>query len=273
LIDINTLDLLPIHFYIDPGLNFQWPIDEELSDEIIHVHTNYGQKRMNILEKYLNLSKEYSPLNNLTFHDDQTSTQDHLNNSDFSNESNSTINNKKLSRSSFNSLSKIIRRTFIEPFSSTKRTSLKHNQHLNPDATIINGNISSSPLLNQDTNILTIILTNFQPKRPKTSDNMIKNYIDTCMKEYQREQNPKQTNDENENLQNISEKTKTNTSNEESIDAEIRRRLLNRHFHKNSNPDDLSPIENGQFPMNVNYVQRKSNQSTQVIDVLFIENK
>jgi len=62
---------------------------------------------------------------------------------------------------------------------------------------------ASSPLLNRRTNILTIIVTNFQPKRPKTSDNMIKNYIDACMNEYKLEKNRKQMNEisinENEN--------------------------------------------------------------------------
>ncbi|CAF4566906.1 unnamed protein product [Rotaria sp. Silwood2] len=105
LIDIETLDILPLHFYIDPGLNFQWPIDEELSDDKIHFYTNYGENRMDILEKYLNLSKEYIPLNNLfsqtikTKHDNRISTI--TTDINISNELNSTITNKKISRPSF----------------------------------------------------------------------------------------------------------------------------------------------------------------------------
>jgi hypothetical protein len=155
---------------------------------------------MNILDKYLNLSKEVSSLNNLIPQmiapDDMISTSDSLNNTsstnmDLSNELNSPITpiivNKKTSRPSFNSFSKIMRRTFIEPFSSTKRISLKHHHNDTSDSSVINENLSerrrSSPLLNRRTNMLTIIVTNFQPKRPKTSDNMIKNYIDACLNE------------------------------------------------------------------------------------------
>jgi hypothetical protein len=210
------LDLLPIHYFIDPGLNFQWPIDEELSDDKIHSYPNYEESRMDVLEKYLNLSKEYSLLNNLNpqlttpIHDEQLSTTDNSNNNiDSSNEINptTTTTNKKSSRSSFNSFSKIIRRTFIHPFSSAKRMSLKNQQQSISDSTVISENLperrKSSPLLNRHTNILTIIVTNFQPKQPKTSDNMIKNYIDACMNEYYLEQNQKQINNENDNLQNI----------------------------------------------------------------------
>ncbi|CAF0788791.1 unnamed protein product [Rotaria sordida] len=223
LIDIDTFDILPIHFCIDPGVNFQWPIDEELSDDKIHFYMNYGENRMNILEKYLNLSKEYFSLNNLflqtikTKHDNRISTTD----INLSNELNSTITNKKFSRPSLNSFSKIFRRTFIEPFSSTKRLSHKNSHDSSIQDTsnlsIINKNMfenqRSSPLLNHHTNILTIILTNFQPKRPQTSDNMIKNYIDTCMNEYYFEKNQKQINNENENLQNIEPLTSLNETN------------------------------------------------------------
>jgi hypothetical protein len=177
---------------------------------------------MNILDKYLNLSKEVSSLNNLIPQmiapDDMISTSDSLNNTsstnmDLSNELNSPITpiivNKKTSRPSFNSFSKIMRRTFIEPFSSTKRISLKHHHNDTSDSSVINENLSerrrSSPLLNRRTNMLTIIVTNFQPKRPKTSDNMIKNYIDACLNEYRLEKSQKQINEnylnENENLQ------------------------------------------------------------------------
>jgi hypothetical protein len=187
---------------------------------------------METLENYLNLSKEICPLNTLippstTNNNNNNNTQDdvtsitdnnnptsstNLDTSISTNETNSIstpVANKKLSRPSFNSFSKIIRRTFIEPFSSVKRTSLKQQrQHQNidtSDASNENEYIRrvSSPLLNRRTNILTIIVTNFQPKRPKTCDNMIKNYIDACMNEYRLEKNRKQMNEtsinENEN--------------------------------------------------------------------------
>jgi hypothetical protein len=188
---------------------------------------------METLEKYLNLSKEICPsntfipppqpsTNNTNITDETTSTIDNnpssTINMDISistNETNSItppVINKRLSRPSFNSFSKIIRRTFIEPFSSVKRASLKlQRQHQNTDTSdtsMINENErirrASSPLLNRRTNNLTIIVTNFQPKRPKTSDNMIKNYIDSCMNEYRPEKNSKQLNEissahENEN--------------------------------------------------------------------------
>jgi hypothetical protein len=185
LIDLETLELLPIHFFNDPGLNFQWPMDEELSDEKMNFHSNTQQNQMNTLEKYLNLSKEYSPLNDIlplststTEHDDQTLRTDSPNND--------SSNHKKSSRSSLNTFSKAIRRKIFEPFSSTKRIFPKHrHQHLS----VINENSSQqeqkqcSPLFNRHTNMLTIILTNFQPKRPKISDHMIKNYIETCINE------------------------------------------------------------------------------------------
>ncbi|CAF2973936.1 unnamed protein product [Rotaria sp. Silwood2] len=220
LIDIDATDLLPIHYFIDPGPNFVWPVDEELSDEKIHLYTHYGESRMETLEKYLSLSKELCPLNililpstpNNNLHDDITLTIDNnpsstinIDISTSTNETSSTIPtiiNKKSSRPSFNSFSKIIRRTFIEPFSSVKRASLKQQrQHTNSEIsdTVINNENehirrASSPLLDRRTNILTIIVTNFQPKRPKTCDNMIKNYIDACMNEYRLEKNSKQMN-------------------------------------------------------------------------------
>ena len=178
---------------------------------------------MDILEKYLNLSKESFPFNNLfsspitnnnyVYDDITLSTNDNNSSLTFNtdvptltNEINSTMSpiiNKKLFRPSFISLSKIIRRAFIQPFSSVKRTSLKQQrQHNNSEISntpVLNNEKKhirrmSSPLLNHRTNILTVIVTNFQPKRPKTCDNMIKNYIDTCMNEYQIEQNSKQLN-------------------------------------------------------------------------------
>jgi len=275
LIDFDTLDLLPIHFFIDPGLNFQWPIDEELSDENISLYTNNGERRMDILEKYLNLSKEFISLNNLipslttTVDNDQISIKDDLNsvsttNIDSSNDINSTINNKKSSRSSLNSFSKMIRRTFFEPFSSTKRTSHKHQQRPH---SIINEiplqRRKSSPLLDRHTNILTIILTNFQPKRPKTSDNMIKNYIDTYINEY----HPKQIKHDNENLQRnpqssihyrhyLSSKLIRNRREINSVNKSST--TVNQSPKKNRDIDDnqdLLPIENGQFSTDINYTQ------------------
>ena len=184
---LKAIDLLPIHYFVDPGPDFAWPIDEELSDEKIHLYTHYGgESRMETLEKYLNLSKESCPLNTLispSTHDDLTAITD-TNNSNPSptinlDQSSSTteptsistpVINKKLSRPSFNSFSKIIRRTFIEPFSSTKRSSLKHQQKQNSnldtsDSAIINEiehmRRVSSPLLNRRTNLLTIIVYKF----------------------------------------------------------------------------------------------------------------
>ena len=235
LIDIEAADLLPIHYFVDPGPDFAWPIDEELSDEKIHLYTHYGESRMETLENYLSLSKESCAFNTLTqpsttntnIHEDATSSSTIDNNptptanldlSTSTNETTTPVINKKVSRPSFNSFSKIIRRTFIEPFSSAKRSSLKQQQRQNAhtdttDPSLINENEhvrrASSPLLNRRTNLLTIIVTNFQPKRPKTSDNMIKNYIDACMNEYRLEKNRRIMNEtstnENENTKNYSD--------------------------------------------------------------------
>jgi hypothetical protein len=232
---------------------------------------------MDVLEKYLNLSKEYISLNNLIpiVHNDQILIKDNSNPiSTINIDSSNDINNKKSSRSSLNSFSKMIRRTFLEPFSSTKRTFLKHQQHRH---SMINEippqRRKSSPLLNRHTNILTIILTNFQPKRPKTSDNMIKNYIDTCINEY----HPKQINHDNENLQRnpqssiyyryhlsskiIRNRQEINSNNKLST-------RFNQSPQNNRDIDDnedLLSIENPEFSTNINYIQRKSNQLTQVI--------
>ena len=214
LIDMDTSDLSPIHFFVDPGPSFSWPIDEELSDEIIHLYTRFGGSRMEILEAYLNLSKEMCPLDLLhstgtssvpPTDDESTSNVDRSRTPSTQIDSTSSIQEstsastpvmeKKSSRTSSNFISRMIRRKFIEPFSLSKRASLKQRQQTNPDASessMTNESESkrrlSSPLLNTRTNILTIIVTNFQPKRPKSSDNMIKNYIDKCMNEYRLEQ-------------------------------------------------------------------------------------
>ncbi len=221
---------------------------------------------MEILESYLSLSTEICSVNTLTssssstttptnnnnnIQDDVTSTTDNnptsttnLDISTSTNETNSIttpVINKKLSRPSFNSFSKIIRRTFIEPFSSVKRTSLKqqrqqHNPNL--DTTIINENEhirhGSSPLLNRRTNMLTIIMTNFQPKRPKTSDNMIKNYIDACMNEYRIEKNRKQMNETsiNENENNSINKNYSDWNNDLSS---YQQSMVYNRYHLSSN--------------------------------------
>jgi len=224
---------------------------------------------MEILESYLNLSTEICSLNTLTsssstttttptnnnnnnIQDDVTSTTDNnptsttnLDISTSTNETNSIttpVINKKLSRPSFNSFSKIIRRTFIQPFSSVKRTSLKqqrqqqHNPNL--DTAIINENEhirhGLSPLLNRRTNMLTIIMTNFQPKRPKTSDNMIKNYIDACMNEYRIEKNRKQMNETsiNENENNSINKNYSDWNNDLSS---YQQSMVYNRYHLSSN--------------------------------------
>ena len=49
LIDIDTVDLLPIHYFIDPGPDFIWPVDEELSDEKIYLyHLPMASKTFNL---------------------------------------------------------------------------------------------------------------------------------------------------------------------------------------------------------------------------------
>lgn len=290
LIDIEAIDLLPIHFFVDPGPEFAWPIDGELSDEKIHLYTNFSGSRMDTLENYLNLSKEHCPLNSLipsSSSPTPSSTTANINNNNINsvtdeiqstNDTHSTLDqsttestqpvlNKKTTRP-LNSFSKIIRRTFLEPFSSAKRASLKHtraNQQSNQtDTSTVNENDqqtrrTSSPLINRRTNLLTIIVTNFQPKRPKTCDNMIKNYIDTCMNDY-RVEKARQQLYENEkiydkpltttNRQYISTTRKLPaTPNQTTID-----------FDEN---DDSLPNENGQFSSNINYVQatqKKTNQ-------------
>lgn len=214
LIDMDTSDLSPIHFFVDPGPSFSWPIDEELSDEIVHLYTRFGGSRIEILEAYLNLSKEMCHLDLLhstgtssvpPVDDESTSNVDRsrtpstqidsTSSIQKSNSASTPVMEKKSSRTSSNFFSKMLRRKLFEPFSFSKRASLKQRQQTNSDASdssMANESESkrrlSSPLLNTRTNILTIIVTNFQPKRPKTSDNMIKNYIDKCMNEYRLEQ-------------------------------------------------------------------------------------
>lgn len=225
LIDIDTTDLLPIHFLIDPGVDFSWPIDEELSDEKMQTYTNSPETRLKTLEKYLNLSKESFNVNlrstaNLS-HDESIVSNEITSSPTNNQESNVEINTssaisivpKKSSRSSLNSFSKIIRRTLIHPFSSAKRFSLKHHHSVQVQSQTVaqvsniehsesNLNLEnslmrrkSSPLLNHSTDTLTIIVANFQPKRPKTSDNMIKNYIDACLSDYQLEKMKMQLNE------------------------------------------------------------------------------
>jgi len=212
LIDIETNDLLPIHYFVDPGPDFAWPIDEELSDDKIHLYTHFGCSRMEILNNYLNLSEELcsltqlnSPTGSISQPSEEHSTvQNESSRSSVIQTDASTVSHetttsmgtpiiqKKTTRPTLNAFSKIIRRTFIEPFSTGKRASFKlRRQQDNSDVTLMNSTELkrriSSPLLNLRTNLLKIIMTDFQPKRPKTSDNMIKNYIDACLNEYQTE--------------------------------------------------------------------------------------
>lgn len=178
LIDFETLELLPIHFFVDPGANFQWPIESELSNEIIDLHSNSKEARMEILEKYLHITKQYSSINELVLSNIPKEKP---------NETAPTppVVNQKKARSSINSFSKILRRTLINPLATTKRFSLKHHQSVPHRKT--------SPQLSHSTNLLAVILVEFQPKRPQTSDFMIKNYIETCVREYQPSSSPKKT--------------------------------------------------------------------------------
>lgn len=182
IIDLETMNILPIHFLVDPGLNFQWPINEELSDDQILSYSNIQQNRMKILGQYLELSREYSPLPQhiSTKYDQRRSTIGYSNSP-----TDVALIERKPSRSSLNILSKTLRRKLLHPFSSTKRFSLKH-QHTQENA--VQQERIDLPLWNRSNNILTIILVNFQPKRPEISDRMIQNYIDTYLNEYRTKQ-------------------------------------------------------------------------------------
>nr|ACI90379.1 zinc finger protein Cezanne-like protein [Philodina roseola] len=246
LIDIETNDLLPIHYFVDPGPDFAWPIDEELSDEKIHLYTHFGSSRMDVLENYLNLSEELSPLTQLNSptgsisqpsEESATFTNEPSRSStiptDASTISHETTNSistpiiqKKSSRQTLNAFSKIIRRTFIEPFSTGKRASFKlRRQQDSSDVTLTDQSELkrriSSPLLNPRTNVLKIIMTDFQPKRPKTSDNMIKNYIDACLNEYRLEKNKQKpveiSHDENYQSNTTVVRSTTNTNGTQQI--------------------------------------------------------
>ena len=185
IIDLETLDLLPIHFLVDPGLNFQWPINEELSDDQILSYPNIKQTRMEILGQYLDLSKEYSPLP----HDLSTKYENRRSTIGYSTSPNNVASiERKSSRSSLNTLSKTLRRKLLHPFSSNKRFSLKHHQTSLIKENNVQQQRLDSPLLNPSNNILTIILVNFQPKRPEISDRIIQNYIDTYINEYRTKQ-------------------------------------------------------------------------------------
>lgn len=179
------MDLLPIHFLVDPGLNFQWPLNEELSDDQILSYSNIKHTRMQILGQYLELSKEYSPLPHClsTKDENRRSTIGYSNSP-----TNAALIERKSSRSSLNTLSKSLRRKLLHPFSSTKRFSLKHHQTALIKENVVRQQRLDSPLLDPSNNILTVILVNFQPKRPKISDRMIQNYIDTYLNEYRTKQ-------------------------------------------------------------------------------------
>lgn len=245
LIDLETLELLPIHFFNDPGLNFQWPIGEELSDEKINLHSNTQLNQMNTLERYLNLSKEYSPLDDILpsstseiEHNDQILTTD-------------LPNHKKSSRSSLNVFSKNICRKIVEPFSSTKRIFLKQQHH---HLSVINENSPQqrSPIFNRHANILTIVLTNFQPKRLNISDHMVKNYLETCIDKCHSKPNGA---DHGNLLINTPSTVycrhhRTNSSANQTS-------TLTEDAQKKSDingNEDRVPIENGQYSKNINLV-------------------
>lgn len=232
-------------------MNFQWPIDAELSDEKIYLHTNYGDNQMDILGKYLNIAKKYTSLAHI-FPSSTTTIQDDQSSSTSTDKDLSSEINKIFSRSTLNSLSKHFRRKLIEPFSATKRTSSKQQQqHLTiPDEIPIQYQ-KSSPLLDRHGNVLTIILANFQPKRSKTSDDMMKNFIKTCTNE----DNEKESNPKNETSQpalyfrhHSSIKT---TRNCETINED--------------DEEDLLPIKTQQPTTKINNTQQKSKYPTQVI--------
>lgn len=180
LIDFETLELLPIHFFVDPGVSFQWPIESELSNETIDLYSNSKEARMEILEKYLHIAKQYSSINELVL---SNIPKDKPN--EIAPTTTPPVVNQKKARSSINSFSKILRRTLINPLATTKRFSLKHHQSVPHRKT--------SPQLSHSTNLLAVILVEFQPKRPQTSDFMIKNYIETCIQEYQPSSSPKKS--------------------------------------------------------------------------------
>lgn len=237
---METLDLLPIHFLIDPGVNFQWPNNEELSDEKIRSYSNIQQNRMHILGQYLNLSKEYSPLN-------------HFRSIEHENSSNKDVSiEKKSSRSSLNSLSKTIRRKLLHPFSSTKRFSLKSHH-----ASLVDGNVvqqQTSSLYDSPSNILTIILVNFQPKRPEISDHMIQNYIETYTNEY----HSKQMRRNHENLSNATRSSIYSQHNPTLILAE--------DMEKKEHSDDCK-----QLPTEMYSIHEQSNQRISVKSLCLIK--
>lgn len=184
---------MPIHFFVDPGVSFKWPLESELSNEIIDLYPNSKEARMEILEKYLDISKEYSSINDLvlpsaTNRTPPSTITDTNSNLESSSEISAVTSTKKPSRSSIHAFSKIIRRTLLNPLATGKRFSLKHHSSSQPRQT--------SPQLSSPTKFLTVTLVQFQPKRPQTSDYMIKNYIETCIQEYK----PKLTEQNEENL-------------------------------------------------------------------------
>jgi hypothetical protein len=321
LVDIDTAELLPIHFFVDPGPDFSWPIDGELSDDRIHLYTHYGCSRTEILETYLNLSKDTcsfeqvhpSVSSNTTWKsidDESTSTiqtESVIAINDEQTNATSSLQQKKSSRLSLNSFSKLIHQTFIEPFSPSKRATLKHRQTINIDSTISNEKDGkrrlSSPLLNTRTNMLTMIMTNFQPKRPKTSDSMIKNYIDACVNEYHQEKVHHTSADDCSSLSTISKPLyqrsywnndttsyQPTTSNYRSYRSSTsgptgnnerrrsQRRLMDKPIsvtqatskaqektYDMDDTDDVLMMSGGQLSSNIAYVQKKSNPLTQVI--------
>lgn len=299
LIDISATDLLPIHFFVDPGEDFSWPIDEELSDEKIHVYTRFLQSRSEILESYLNLCEEKISIDQFRPAEQTESVEIEQNPSvelsNATNETNSTINGtsvqqKKVSRSSLNSFSRILRRTFLEPFSSSKRSSFRQQSKNSNDDLVEEPTFDenekkrrrSSPLLDCRTKMLTVVLTNFQPKRPKTSDNMIKNYIDACLAEYRIEKSKAEPEERTSIRSTNSTLIKTyrthgsTTSNRNSNENDLASRILRQSTERKSNvvkdskqidldeSDDFFSSDNGQISSNVNYLQTKTRNITQV---------
>src|SRR5690349_7340550 len=117
-----------------------------------------------------------------------------------------------------------------------------------------NGN--HSLLVNHHTNSSTIILTNYQPKRPKISDYMIKNYIETCINQY----HPKQINHNNENLQ-LNFQSPVYSRHHPASTCHQQKVSVNTLSHKRTeftqnnfdidDDEDLYPIENEQFLTNI----------------------
>ena len=135
-----------------------------------------------------------------------------------------------------------------------------------------------------------MIVADFQPKRPKTSDNMIKNYIDACMNEYRLEKNRQKTmetaHDENHrsttyrtyaSMHNSTNRTQTNSETTNNNTHEKRRvvplslnaanagnKPIQKNYDVDDNDDDSSLVDTIPLSSNINYVQKQSATITQV---------